>query len=89
MDNVHINPDKIIELVIAYLPKLALAIITLVAGLWLIRIFVKGILKLMQACNCSEVFQKPLKQKCSIRLKPYFLKRATGGQNMSLLHHGK
>lgn len=55
MDSFHINPDKLFELVLAYLPKLALAIITLAADLRLIRIFVKGILKLMQGKKVDEV----------------------------------
>ena len=69
MDNFHTNPDKIFEIVIAYLPKLALAIVTLVAGLWLIRIFVKGILRLMQAKKVDESLQPFFKSVVSIVLK--------------------
>lgn len=69
MEKYHINPDKLFELTLAYLPKLALAIITLIAGLWIIRIFVKGILKLMQAKNVDESLQPFFKSLVSIILK--------------------
>lgn len=46
--------QKIIELVISYLPKLALAIITLVVGLWLIRIFTKFLVRIMSARKIDE-----------------------------------
>src|SRR5258706_1634913 len=69
MENYHINPDKIIELVIAYLPRLALAIITLIVGLWLIRIFVNGIQRLMKSKKVDESLQSFLKSVVSIVLK--------------------
>ena len=69
MDNFHINPDKIIELVMAYLPKLALAIVTLIIGLWLIRIFVNGILKLMQAKKGRRISSAFFKSVVSVVLK--------------------
>ena len=69
MENFHINPDKIFELVLAYLPKLALAIVTLIAGLWLIRMFIKGIEKLMRAKDVEESLQPFLKSVVSIVLK--------------------
>jgi small-conductance mechanosensitive channel len=34
MNNFHVNPDRVVELILAYLPKLALAILTLIIGLW-------------------------------------------------------
>src|SRR5689334_16881876 len=46
--------DKIIDLVLSYLPKLALALVTLVAGLWLIKIFVKFLSRLMTARKVDE-----------------------------------
>lgn len=46
--------EKIIELVIGYLPKLALAILTLVVGLWLIKIFVKFLVRVMNARKIDE-----------------------------------
>jgi small conductance mechanosensitive channel len=46
--------DKIIDLVLSYLPKLALALVTLFAGLWLIKMFVKFLGRLMTARKIDE-----------------------------------
>lgn len=46
--------NRIIELVIGYLPRLALAIVTLVIGLWLIRLFTKFLIRVMNARKIDE-----------------------------------
>lgn len=45
---------KIIDLVIGYLPKLALALITLVIGLWLIKMFTRFLTRIMTARKVDE-----------------------------------
>lgn len=49
MESLKINPEKILDLVISYLPRLALALITLIIGLWLIRMFGKFVSRIMVA----------------------------------------
>lgn len=78
MDSLHINPDKVIELIISYLPKFALAIITLVIGLWLIRMFVKGVGRLMEAKKVDEALRPFLKSVVSIVLKILLLVSVMG-----------
>jgi len=69
MNGFHVNPDKIIELVISYLPRLALALVTLIAGLWLIRIFSKGIRRFMESRKVDESLRPFLTSVISIVLK--------------------
>ena len=78
MNNFHINPDKIIELVISYLPKLGLALVTLVVGLWLIRVFVKGIGRFMDARKVDEALRPFLKSVSSVILKILLLVSVMG-----------
>ncbi len=78
MDNFHVNPDKIFELVLSYLPKFALALITLIAGLWLIRMFVKGIGRFMDAKKVDEALRPFLKSLASIMLKILLLVSVMG-----------
>ncbi len=46
--------QKLIDLIIEYLPRLALALITLFAGLWLIGLFVKFVGKILAAKKVDE-----------------------------------
>lgn len=46
--------DEIVALVITYAPKLALAIITLIVGLWIISLFSKVLKKTLQASKVDE-----------------------------------
>ncbi len=48
MNNPQIYIDKAIELLMSYGPKLLLTIITLIVGLWVIKLFVKGFRKTME-----------------------------------------
>lgn len=54
MENFEVYVTKFIELVIAYAPKLALAIITLIIGLWLIGIVTKVTRKSMEKTKADK-----------------------------------
>jgi len=69
VNNIHINPDQIANLVLAYLPRLALALLTLVVGLWLIRLLVKWLGKIMEARSVEATLRPFLKSIVSIVLK--------------------
>lgn len=61
--------DQAIELTIVYAPKLLLAIITLVFGLWIIKILVNVLNKTMIRTNVEPSLQKFLANLASILLK--------------------
>ena len=65
--------QKTVEMVIEYLPKLALALLTLVAGLWLIRLLVKFVGKVMESRKVDESLRPFLKSVISIVLKVLLL----------------
>ena len=48
MINLQTYSDKAVELLMSYGPKFLLAIVTLIIGLWLIKLFLKGIRKAME-----------------------------------------
>jgi small conductance mechanosensitive channel len=54
MDSMHVNTQYLVDLALSYLPRLALAIFTLVIGLWLIRLFGKFMRRLMNARSIDE-----------------------------------
>jgi small conductance mechanosensitive channel len=58
MENFQGYMDKAVELVIVYAPKFVLAIIVLILGLWVIRIFLKGMEKAMVKANTDESLRK-------------------------------
>lgn len=78
MNNFHFNPDKIVEMVLAYLPKLALAIVTLVAGLYVIKLLVKGIGRIMQSKEVDESLRPFIKSVISITLRILLLVSVMG-----------
>lgn len=49
MDSLHVNTQYLVDMALSYLPKLALAVITLVLGLWLVRLFGKFMKRIMTA----------------------------------------
>jgi small conductance mechanosensitive channel len=53
MDKIDIQKysDQLTELAVAYAPKLILAIVTLVLGLWIIRLFMRGLRSLFEKRN--------------------------------------
>ncbi|MBE2217433.1 MAG: mechanosensitive ion channel [Ignavibacteria bacterium] len=65
--------EVLTEQVIEYLPKLALALITLIAGLWLISLFVKFIVRIMQARKVDESLRPFFRTIISIVLKVLLL----------------
>src|SRR5258706_15520571 len=73
MDKYHISPEKIIEQTISYLPKFALAILTLIAGLWVIRLLVRGLERIMNSRKVDEALRPFFKSLVSIVLKVLLL----------------
>ena len=63
------NSQKIIDAVSSYMPKLILAILILIVGLWVIKLIVKGISKLMKKKNVDTSLQPFLKSLISATLK--------------------
>lgn len=73
MGNVEAYYGKVIELLMSYGPKLLLAIVVLLIGLWLIRILVKFIRKAMEAGGTDASLQKFLLSLIGILLKALLL----------------
>ncbi len=69
MNNIQNYTDKAIELLMNYGPKLILAIVTLIIGLWLIKLFVKGLVKTMERSKIEVSLHKFLMSIVSILLK--------------------
>ena len=69
MGNLQNYTGKAIELLMTYGPKLLLAIITLIIGLWIIKLFVKGIGRAMEKGNVEATLHKFLLGLISVILK--------------------
>lgn len=65
--------DDAIKLIMTYVPKLLLAIVVLLIGLWLIKILVKAINKLMENAGTDLSLQKFVSSLVSILLKALLL----------------
>ncbi len=65
--------QKAFEMVLEYLPRLALALLTLVAGLWLIRLLVKFVGKVMDSRKVDESLRPFLKSVISVVFKVLLL----------------
>ena len=61
--------EVLTEQVIEYLPKLALALITLVVGLYLIKLFIKFLGRVMESRKVDESLRPFFKTLASIILK--------------------
>ena len=61
--------DKAVELIMLYAPKLLLAIITLLVGLWVIKLIVRGLGKAMARSKVDVSLQKFLSSLLGILLK--------------------
>jgi small conductance mechanosensitive channel len=61
--------DTAVELIIQYAPKVFLAIITLVIGLWIIKLIVKGLGKGLEKSNVEESLKKFFSSFFSVILK--------------------
>ena len=78
MENLEIDKlekyyDQAIELSMSYGPKLLLAILTLIIGLWIINAFAKGVDKGMERANVEITLRRFLKSLISILLKVILL----------------
>jgi small conductance mechanosensitive channel len=61
--------DQFIEMAMSYVPKLALAIVTLIGGLWVIHLLVKGLKKILEKKQVDEAVQPFLATLASTSLK--------------------
>ena len=73
MNNLMVYKDKIIEMMGKYAPKLLLAILTLLMGLWIIRTLVRLLEKGLRKSNVDESLHHFLKSGISILLKVLLL----------------
>ena len=69
MNNLQNYTDKAVELLMSYGPKLILAIVTLIIGLWLIKLFLKGLGKAMDRSKIEISLHKFLLGLLSVLLK--------------------
>ncbi len=65
----EINTQNLTDAAMLYIPKLILAIIVLIVGLWVVKIVVKGISKLMKKKDVDESLQSFLKSLISVIFK--------------------
>ena len=73
MDNLQNYTDKAIELLMAYAPKLLLAVITLIVGLWAIRVINRVLQRGMAAKEMDATVQRFLGSLIGIALKVVLL----------------
>ncbi|MCD6379816.1 mechanosensitive ion channel, partial [bacterium] len=69
MNNIQNYTDKAIGLLMGYGPKLLLAIVTLIIGLWIIKLFVKAFEKTMERSKTDLSLQRFLLNLIGILLK--------------------
>ncbi|WP_020404285.1 mechanosensitive ion channel family protein [Gracilimonas tropica] len=69
MENFNISPDEIMSFVTTFGPKLLAAIATLVIGLWIVKLIVKGVGKGLERSNVDDALKTFLKSLVSILLK--------------------
>ncbi len=69
MSNLLVYKDKLIDMAVRYAPKLLLAILTLIIGLWIIRILVRLLGKGLARSKVDESLHHFLKSGASILLK--------------------
>lgn len=69
MDNLQIYTEKAIEHLMDYGPRLILAIVTLIIGLWIIRVFVKSLKKAMVRSNIEISLHRFLSSLVGVLLK--------------------
>ena len=72
-NDVSVYTDKAIDLAMSYGPKLLLAIITLLVGLWLIRMLVRGFDRAMDTAKLEPTLQRFLVNLTSVALKAVLL----------------
>lgn len=69
MEKLEKYSDQFIEMIMNYAPNVLLAIVTLIAGLWLIRILVRSLNRLMLKKNVDESLRPFFKSLLNIGLK--------------------
>ena len=69
MEQYQVYIDKAVELIMSYAPKLLLAIITLIIGLWVIKLVVKGMEKALDKSKVDESLKKFLGSLSGVILK--------------------
>ena len=69
MNNLQNYTDKAVGFLMVYGPKLLLAIVTLIIGLWIIKLFVKALSKTMERSKTDESLQRFLLSLTRIFLK--------------------
>lgn len=69
MENFNISPDDLISIVTTYGPKLLAAIVTLVVGLWIVKLIVRGVGKGLDKSSVDTALKSFLKSLVSILLK--------------------
>lgn len=69
MDSFNITPEDILNFVTLYGPKLLAAVATLVIGLWVVKLIVKGVSKVLNRSNVEEALVLFLKSLVSMLLK--------------------
>lgn len=69
MNNLQNYTDQAIELLMNYGPKLILAIVTLIVGLWIIKLFVKGLSKTLERSKIDVSLLRFLSSLVRILLK--------------------
>ena len=80
MDMEQIQPylDKAIELSMAYLPKVVLAVVTLVVGFWIIKRVIKGMNRLLGLKAVDDTLQKFMTSFVDVLLKILLLVAVAG-----------
>lgn len=71
LDTLEIQPmiDKVVEMALIYAPKLLLAIVTLIVGLWLINMFTKGVGFVLEKRNLDISLRRWLTTILGVALK--------------------
>ncbi len=69
MENMNLYYDEAMKLVIGYAPKLVLALLTLIIGLWIIKLLARGVAKMLDRSNVDASLQGFLSSLTSMVLK--------------------
>ena len=69
MDDLQVYTDQAITMIMNYGPKLLLAMVTLIVGLWIIKAFVKGVGRTMERSKTDESLRRFLHSLIEIFLK--------------------
>ena len=69
MDNMNLYYDEAIKLVIGYAPKLILALLTLLVGLWIIKLLSRAVMKMLSRSKVDQSLQGFLSSLTSMTLK--------------------